>query len=403
MKLLRLAACFAFLALPCAAQGAADAPARYARVSVSGARILNLNDANATEVHKPAQGALLAVFRETDEWLEVESPGGFAVWVFGRYLGETGEPDVYRVNGDGVNLRPQPSRGVANFPLGQQLYTGDQVRVIERADPALALKDDWVRIWSPPGVRAWIAKSSTEPLPAGEDGAALWKAALASLPAAPVRAEAARKTGAAVGAGSNGATNGKAEPGAASADKTEAMTKFEPALDAAVTRMEDERTQPAPDWTAVRALFADAERLAPTGAERAEVRLGLQTLAPLEEASALKARLEDERARMAEAAKIEQERVQAESRERDPLGGVFLVRGGLERVTEGAGEGATRRYFVRFGTGAIAEIICVSGRYDLDLFVGYQVGVRGTELRPAVDDGLRHIEVTRLEVIGRRS
>lgn len=401
MKLLRLAACSAFLALPCAAQsvGAVDSPARYARVAISGARVLNLNDANATEVHKPAQGTLLAVFRETDEWLEVETPGGFAVWVYGRYLGETGEPDVYRVNGDGVNLRPQPSRGVTNFPLGQQLYAGDQVRVIERADAALALKDDWVRVWSPPGVRAWIAKSSTEPLDAGEDGAALWMAALASLPSAPARAEAARKSGAA-----DAATDGARDASSGTnGEKSEAMAKFDAALEAAVTRMEDERMQPAPDWAAVRALFAEAERLAPSGAERAQVRLGLQTLVPLEEASALRARLEDERARLSEAARTEQERVQAASREKDPLGGVYLVRGGLERVTEGAGESATRRYFVRFGTGAVAEIICVSGRYDLDLFVGYQVGVRGTELRPAVDDGLRHIEVTRLEVIGRRS
>jgi hypothetical protein len=400
MKLLRLAACFAFLALPYAAQSAGeDAPARYARVTAQGARILNLKDANSTEVHKPAPGTLLAVFRETDDFLEVETPGGFAVWVFGRYLSETGEADVYKVNGDGVNLRPQPTRGLTNFPLGQQLYSGDQVRVIERADPALALKDDWVRIWSPPGVRAWIEKASTEPLAAGEDGAALWKTALASLPSAPARAEAARHDGsapAAAKAGAEAGTNGGGE-------KSEAVAKFDAALEAAVTRMEDERVNPQPDWAAVRAMFAEAERLAPSAAERAQVRLGLQTLAPLVEASALKVRLEGERARLAEAARAEQERVQAESREKDPLGGVYLVRGGLERVTEGAGENATRRYFVRFGTGAIAEIICVSGRYDLDLFVGYQVGVRGTELRPAVDDGLRHIEVTRLEVIARRS
>jgi hypothetical protein len=401
MKLLRLAACFAFLALPCAAQsGAGDQPARYARVTAPSARILNLKDASSTEVARPAPGTLLAVFRETDDFLEVETPGGFAVWVFGKYLSETGEPDVYRVNGDGVNLRPQPSRGLTNFPLGQQLYAGDQVRVIERADPALALADDWVRIWSPPGVRAWIVKASTEPLAAGEDGAGLWKAALASLPSAPARAEAARKSAPPAGKAGEAGT----APGSdGTANKTEAVAKFDAALEAAVTRMEDERVKPDPDWTAVRGLFADAERLAPSAAERAQVRLGLQTLAPLVEASALKLRLEGERARLAEAARAEQERVKAESREKDPLGGVFLVRGGLERVTEGAGDNATRRYFVRFGTGAIAEIICVSGRYDLDLFVGYQVGVRGTELRPAVDDGLRHIEVTRLEVIGRRS
>lgn len=399
MKLLRLAACLALFALPYAAQNeGADAPARYARVASAGARVLNLNDANATEVAKPAKGTLLAVYRELDEWLEVETPGGFAVWVFGRYLAETGAPDVYRVNGDGVNLRPQPSRGVANFPLGQQLYAGDQVRVIERADPALALKDDWVRIWSPPGVRAWIAKSATEPLAAGEDGVALWKQSLASLPAAPARAEAARKSGT-DGAAPKEASTPKQDAGADSKAEADSVAKFDAALDAAVTRMEDERSLPAPDWPGVRALFAEAERLAPTGAQRAEVRQGLQTLTALEAATALKLSLESERERRTQAAHTEEERVQAQSREKDPLGGVFIVRGGLERVVDGA----NRRYFVRFGTGPVAEIVCVSGRYDLDLFVGYQVGVRGTELRSAEEDGLRHIEVTRLEVIGRRS
>jgi hypothetical protein len=401
--LLRLAAALVVLVLPWSAQGN-DAPARYARVSAAGARVLNLNDANAAEVHRPSKGSLLAVYRETDAWLEVEAPGGFAVWVFGRFLGETAEPDVYRVNGDGVNLRPQPSRGVTNFPLGQQLYTGDQVRVIERADPTLPLKEDWVRIWSPPGVRGWIARDAVSDLAPGEEGAALWKTALAGLPSAPARADAARlaKEAAAGAQGRDGASSTAANSPAPAPERSAETKAFDGALDAAVTRMEDERNRPEPDWSSVRALFTEAERQAPTGAERLQVRQGLQTLAALEEASALRARLEQEKVNRAEAVHRERDRVQAESREKDPLGGVFLARGGLERRIEGVGDAQSKRYFLRFGTGVGAEIVCVSGRYDLDLYVGYQIGVRGLEIAPASGESPRQIEVSRLEVTGRR-
>jgi hypothetical protein len=359
------------------------------RVAGATARILNMQDDKGSEVQKPAAGSLLAIYRDTGTWLEVEVPGGFPVWVFGRYLGATAEPDVYRVNGDGVNLRPSPSTGVTNFPLSQQLYSGDQVRVIERADPKLPLKEDWVRIWSPPGVRGWIDKSATKALAGGEDGAALWKAAVAALPAAPERAANAK---------TKPATTEAAVPNVGGDQKA----RFETAFQAAAERTEAERAKATPDWGAVRSLYADAQRAASDGAELAQVRAGLKAVDALEEASQLRSRLEDERRRREEAARLEQERVWAESREKDPLGGVFLARGALERVVEGAGGAAQKRYYVKFGNGVVAEIVCVSGRYDLDVFVGYQIGVRGTELRPAEDDGLRHIEVTRLEVISRR-
>jgi len=380
--------------LPTAPPVQDEAPTAYARVAGAGARVFNMQDDKGTVVQKPAAGTLLAVYRDTGSWLEVEVPGGFPVWVFGRFLGATAEADVYRVNGDGVNLRPKPSTGVTNFPLSQQLYTGDQVRVIERADPKLPLKQDWVRIWSPPGVRGWIQKSDAKMLAAGEDGAGLWKAAVAALPAAPERAQKARTKPA--------ETQPAATEASAPKPSADGKAKFEAALQTALDRAEAERAKDTPDWGAVRALYAEAQRAATDGAELAQVRSGLKAVDALEEASQLRAQLEGEKRRREEAARLEQERVWAESREKDPLGGVFLARGALERVVAGVGEAATKRYFLKFGTGVVAEVVCVSGRYDLDVFVGYQIGVRGTELRAAEDDGLRHIEVTRVEVIARR-
>ena len=246
-------------------------------------------------------------------------------------------------------------------------------------------------MWSPPGVHAWIAKTDVTALKPDEDGAKLWAQALSSLPPAPQRAEEARQ----------GSTPPAAKPetkptAEKPAEKDPAL--FTQALEAAFHQMEEERTKDTPDWPSVRALFASAEAAANNGAEVTQVRQGLETLGAFEEASRLRARLEQERLAREEQARREQERVWELSRAKDPLGGVFLARGALERV----GEGDAQRYLLRFGTDVSAEILCVSGRYDLDLFTGYHVGVKGMELPLAASDAPRRIEVTRLEVIARR-
>jgi hypothetical protein len=59
-------------------------------VNADAVSILNLADDKAKEVARPARGQIVAVFKDSVAgWLEVEIPGGFAVWVFGRYLAPT--------------------------------------------------------------------------------------------------------------------------------------------------------------------------------------------------------------------------------------------------------------------------------------------------------------------------
>src|SRR5688572_24781713 len=135
-----------------------DQPLRYARVAVEGAAIRNLPDVKAKTIAQPAKGDLVAVYKEVSSgWLEVEVPGGFAVWVFGKYLEPTAEEGVYEVNGNAVNLRPGPSSDlstdVTNFPLPQRLQAGDKLRLIALQDPAKPLAETWAQVWSPPGVR----------------------------------------------------------------------------------------------------------------------------------------------------------------------------------------------------------------------------------------------------------
>ena len=113
-------------------------------------------------------------------------PGGFPVWVFGRYLKPLDEPGIYEVTGNAVNLRPDPSSDVTNFPLPERLQAGDRVRGIELLDPGKPVNETWVRIWTPPGVHGLLRASSVEALPAGQDGAALWSTAMQTLPVAPL-------------------------------------------------------------------------------------------------------------------------------------------------------------------------------------------------------------------------
>lgn len=355
-----------------------DRPLRYGRVTSEGVSIFNLADDKGREIAKPGRGQLVAVYKDTAPgWLEIEVPGGFPVWVFGRYLEPTDDPNLYRVTGNAVNLRPAPSSDVTNFPLPQRLQTDDKVRVIEVLEPEKPLTETWVRLWSPPGVRGFVKSSAVEGLTASEDGSALWTQALAALPVAPpIRAAQARPK----------------EPSEAERREGEARA----ALTEARAALERERARETPDYDSVQtALDAVVAR---GGAVAIEARAELRTLATLRESAALKSELERERARRAEEALAQQRQVWEASKEKDPLGGAFAVRGVIERRT---GADGIARFFVNFGQGPVAELACSSGRYDLSTFAGTEVGVHGSAVASRTGE-LPTFEVARLEVLAVR-
>ncbi|MCZ6598550.1 MAG: hypothetical protein O7B99_12985 [Planctomycetota bacterium] len=361
-------------------------PLRYVRVKANDAKITNLRSRHGAELLRPAKGSIVAVHLDDEDWLEVEVPGGYAVWIFGRNLKETDEPDVYEVTATAVLLRPRP-KSLESYPLKQKLYPGDRARVIGRNDAKLPLAEDWVRVWSPPGVRAWIAAADVEPLPDGEDGKRLWAEAMKSLPPPP----AVEKT----------LAQRSQTPSEASAQQEVDRDKaFREALEAARKLLESEGQKDQPDIAALRAAFEGARELAPSGAQAVEAQSGLGSVAWLEEASALRVELELERKRVADELARGQAEIRERSKAKDPLGDVFLSRGALERVVDPEGHA---RYYVRFGRKVVSELVCVSGRYDLDVYTGYEIGVRGMDLRsPAGAEGPDRIEVTRLEVLARR-
>jgi len=356
----------------------ADEPLRYARVAVERARVRNVADDKGIVVAEVERGSLVAVHAEQESgWLSVEVPGGYAVWVFGRYLEATDEPDVLEVTTNAVNIRPSPSSDVTSFPLPQRLQAGDRVRLIELFEPEKPLAETWARVWSPPGVRAWLRASATEPLGAGEDGAALWREALRFEPQAPpTRAESVARQ-------------------ALVAADADARAK----LDSARARLAAEQAKENPDFGAVRGAYAALLREAPDGPIAAQARADLERITALEEAATLRAELERERERRAEAARAEHARVLESSRRKDPLGQVFLARGVLLRRV---GTDGIPHYLLRFGNDVSHELVCQSGRYELALFAGYEVGVQGQELAAAQPDGPRVLEISRLEVIARR-
>jgi len=359
--------------------GDKDRPQRYGRIASEGVAVFNLSDEKGKEIARPAKGQLVAVYKETPSgWLEVEIPGGFAVWVFGRFLAQTSDPNVLEVTGSAVNLRPGPSSDVVtNFPLPQRLQTGDKLRVIELQEPEKPLAETWVRVWSPPGVRGCLKSSAVEGLLANEDGPALWAAALASLPAEPPPRVA------------------QSRPREASeAEKRE--TEARAALEEARAALEKERVKDTPDYDPIEdALNAVVARGGPVAIE---ARAELRTLATLREASALKADLERERARRAEEVLERQQDVWVKSKEKDPLGGVFAARGVVERRTNNEG---IARFYLRFGGNISCELCCSSGRYDLSTFAGTEVGVHGAEIASRTGE-LPTFEVSRLEVLAVR-
>jgi len=355
--------------------GDKDRPLRYGRVAIEGGAIFNLWDEKGKEIAQPAKGQLVAVYKEPHPgWLEVEVPGGFAVWVFGRYLAPTAEADLYEVTGSAVNLRPAPSSDVTSYPLPQRLQSGDKLRGIELLEPQKPLAETWVRVWSPPGVRGYLKSSAVEGLLEGEDGPAMWAASLAKLPAEPPPRVAQTRP-----------------RGPSEAERRDAEARV--ALEEARAALERERAKETPDYDPIEdALNAVVARGGPIAIE---ARTELRTLATLREASALKADLERERARRAEEVLDRQQDVWIKSKEKDPLGGVFAARGVVERRT---GNEGIARFYLRFGGNISCELACSSGRYDFSTFAGTEVGVHGKEISSRTGE-LPTFEVARLEVL----
>jgi len=374
-------------------------PQRYARAKAGGAKITNLADAKGVELGTAEADALLAVYSESAGFLEVEPAAGLLVWVSGKYLATTDEPGVLKVTGNGINMRPSPSSATDNsYPLQRSLNKSDKVRAESRSHPEKPLGEDWVRVYAPAGTHAWCKKSDVVDA-TGSDLAA-------QFTSAQMDAHAAQKLW--IEPKAAGTTT-------AAAPKTDKTLSADPKLAGLAKPTDDKSASPAPqsasadlakadelykaavasgDFGAAKAAYQKIVDAAPTSSSADSARAGLQKIGLHEEIAKIKAdkaSLEvDREKRLASAEKDLREA----SLSSDPLWGRFQARGWLEKDGE--------RWVVRWAGKVTGEVVCSSGRYDLALFAGYQLGITGALQRGAGSDGPARFDVRRIEVLDAR-
>ena len=374
----------------------AEAPATadvYAVARDHGTRILTMPDKKGPLIVAARAGQLLHVTgKQRAAFLPVEVPGGFPVWVHGRNLKATEEEGVLRVTANAVLQRPAPSTGLESYPLEVRLHGGDHLRVIERKDETKALAEDWVRVWSAPGSYGYVLADAIDSIDDSNKGAALWAEELAGLGDHTIVVSTPEPEG---GTGQPGGT-GAAKP------TTAALTaEAKQLLADAEAMLATERERATPDLAGVRAAFEKVLAMDAGADIDKDARAGLVLVEAVAQAKALESDLEAEKTRRTEDILERQRRIWEESRQRDPLGGRYDARGVLERKSR-AGE--PHRYVLRWGPDLVCEVRCKSGRYDLDLYAGRELGISGLLTYGSPDallDERPVLEVGRIEVLRR--
>ncbi|MFT5051622.1 MAG: hypothetical protein ACI8QZ_003041 [Chlamydiales bacterium] len=367
------------LSAVCLLVGLADAgqkSMKMVRAGADGARARNFQDQQGLIVRQIPAGELLRVHGEDVGFLDVEVSGGLQVWVFGEFLEEEvveGAGTVLRVTTSRVNMRPRPGASTANMPIRTKLNLGDRVRLIERADPSKPLAEDWVRVWSPRTSRAWVSASETEPVANMAAANSEWQRSAPMVPAAVLipnkSADSAAAGGTVDAAGTQVPATNSTDSGSGAGVATGVAEL------AAADRLYDSmRDDPMADFGPVIAAYELALKEAIPGSTNAEL-----AARRVQEAQVRKSHIElkqqmagERQSREAQQAELQ---LAGETRElaSTPNWGRFDTRGWITRRTLPDGE----RYIVEWRGDVIAEIVCTTGRYDLALFDGFEVGVVG--------------------------
>lgn len=395
-------------ALAQAPQPQAQAPAAQApqpnanqtnvgRVRAGGARLFGLADVKAQVLCELPAGTPLRVRGQNSGWLQVEPAGGFPAWVSGAYLAPGERPDQAIVQGDRVNLRPVPSKDGSNsFPVAT-LERGTRLDVLARQNASLPLTEDWVRVNAPAGASAWMRAEQTEPLPAGSDFDALWAAARSAraVPGVALVGSAPNAAPATVEASANPAATPNANPNPTQAPQGPSSREL---LERAQQLLEATRGQEQPDFAPVRAAFEAVLANEGNGEKPSVIaqgaRKGLEAIAAMEAALAQRGKLAEERARFESELPAKRAEIRAEAEKRNPLAGLYDAHGTLVRR---AGTDGRQVWWLSFAQKDVCEIACSSGRYDLELYAGANIGVRGALVGGST--GLPRIDIQRIEVL----
>ncbi len=362
-------------------------PERYVRTTAA-TKLANVPDKKGVSVAEIPAGTLLAVYESKGAWLSVEPPQGLQAWVYGQYLRPTAQTGIAEVTGDGVRIRPKPSSSGDSYPLEQSLHEGDRVRVLSRNSPSKALREDWVQILTPPGVRGWIATSDTGPLESGTDARTAWMEAVKKSSAGVALLDLQTGTTSAASATTNAAAGAESvKPDAAPVQGT--WEKAEAAYETA-------KTASKPDWNSVRAGFQSYLDKNPSGANADTATRRLQQITYHQEIERLKSDVALQEVKRQELLAQAQAQLDEAALAQDPLWGRFQARGWLRR-----NETDAKKFYVEWAGRSAAEITCGSGRYDLALFEGAEIGVIGAMTRnssSSVERPMR-VDASRIEIL----
>ncbi|MGB0333197.1 MAG: hypothetical protein ACPGPE_15410 [Planctomycetota bacterium] len=330
------------------------------------AAVRNFPDRNGASFIEVEAGTIVRAFSTSQgipPFREVEVGGGFPAWVFGKYLQPTNVDGVLVVSGSRVNMRPSPDLTPGAMPLrSSKLNAGQRVKLVKRANKAISLAEDWVLIQAPANTRAWIEASMLVPVDKAEGGAA-WKAAAITLPTKATAKPA-----------------GTAQPRKIKVPRiTEETAAQLTKADAAFDRVIELRSPTSEDWRGVVVAYAAVIASAPEGTvtlQNAQTRhrtaVARMELASLREDVSSQARKHD-----AELSKVnaylETREARASARQ-----GRFRERGWLKQETiEGR-----KAWYLTFAGETVAEVVCNSGRYNLAIFEGHDLGILGVEIKP---------------------
>ena len=140
-------------ARPATTAAPAPAPFRTAWVKVPDTAVIGRPAPNAPELNLLTKGTPVKVIGSKDSWLMIQSPMGLDVWVYGKFISETG--GGAQINDNRVRIRSLPSTGADSDVLGL-LDKGAPVEVKSR-------KGDWIRLRVISAVAGWVDSAGLTP------------------------------------------------------------------------------------------------------------------------------------------------------------------------------------------------------------------------------------------------
>ncbi|MBI3817556.1 MAG: SH3 domain-containing protein [Planctomycetes bacterium] len=376
-------------------QGASDAitSPKFA-VAVSG-RLRGFADAASPALRDLKGGEPLVVVGKQGLLYEVEVPGGLTAWLWSAYVKDGKELGTVETIQDGVNLRPMPKSDARNTPIA--LIRKGQIYTIVQRDK------DWVQVVVPSEIHGFVLASEvtiTEDAPAKhETEIAAAREWVNILKEKAVKAEAARK-----------AEDLKRE-------EEERKHREEMARESACReklRQGQELLKGLADEGArarAESYFKSTEELAkdlpPKTVESiaAEIQRGRERIQHLTFVETERRSTEDamkkEREEKLKEAQDRQKRLEdSYSKIKDPapvdaFGARFSGMGWMRRET-GLAHG--RVFMIERGGKLQFYASCPTGRYNLDDFVGREVGLLG-KVKQVEGYPARMIEIDQIEIL----